>query len=45
MKRKGVRIGLRDYLKVGSILSVVEVAVASLVLWIELSIFGFCLNL
>ncbi|MEM2081460.1 MAG: ArsB/NhaD family transporter [Candidatus Bathyarchaeia archaeon] len=45
MKRKGVRIGLKDYLKVGSILSIAEVAVASLVLWIELSFFGFTLSL
>lgn len=45
MRRKGVKISLRDYLKVGSILSIVEVATASLVLWIELNIFGFCLNL
>lgn len=45
MKRKGVRIGLKDYLKVGSILSIVEVAIASLVLWIELSFFGFTLSL
>ncbi|MEM3378974.1 MAG: ArsB/NhaD family transporter [Candidatus Bathyarchaeia archaeon] len=45
MKRKGVKISLKDYLKVGSVLSIVEVAVASLVLWIELSFFGFTLSL
>jgi arsenical pump membrane protein len=37
MKRKGVSIGLKEYLKVGSVLSIAQVAVASLVLWAELS--------
>ncbi|MEM2108026.1 MAG: ArsB/NhaD family transporter [Candidatus Bathyarchaeia archaeon] len=45
MKRKGVKISLKDYLKVGSVLSIVEVAVASLVMWIELGSFGFSLSL
>lgn len=36
MRRKGVTIRLIDYLKVGSILSIVEVATASLILWLEL---------
>ena len=40
MKRKGVNISLRSYLKVGAVLSIVEVVVASLVLWMELSL-GF----
>jgi arsenical pump membrane protein len=44
MKRKGVNIRLKDYLKVGAILSVVEVVVASMVLWAELSA-GFRLAL
>jgi arsenical pump membrane protein len=44
MRRKGVVISLRDYLKVGSILSIVEVAIASTILWLELSSFGFHLN-
>lgn len=44
MRRKGVTISLKDYLKVGSIVSIVEVAVASIVLWIELSFFGFHLS-
>jgi arsenical pump membrane protein len=41
MRRKGVSISLREYLKVGSVLSVAEVAIASLILWLELSVFGF----
>ncbi len=45
MRRKGVKISLKDYLKVGSVLSIVEVAIASLVLWIELGFFGFRLDL
>lgn len=40
MKRKGVNISLWSYLKVGAVLSIVEVVVASLVLWMELSL-GF----
>jgi arsenical pump membrane protein len=37
MKRKGVNISLRAYLKVGAALSLAEVAIASLVLWTELN--------
>jgi arsenical pump membrane protein len=37
MRRKGVNLSLREYLKVGAVLSIVEVAVASLVLWAELA--------
>jgi arsenical pump membrane protein len=37
MRRKGVNINLRDYLKVGAVVSIVEVAVASLVLYAEIS--------
>jgi arsenical pump membrane protein len=44
MRRKGVHISLKDYLKVGSVLSIIEVAVASVVLWAELCL-GFTLNL
>lgn len=44
MRRKGVTISLKDYLKVGSVLSIVEVTVAAIVLWLELSYFGFHLN-
>jgi arsenical pump membrane protein len=41
MKRKGVNISLWSYLKVGAVLSIVEVVVASVVLWIEIAVFGF----
>ncbi len=41
MRRKGVNIRLRDYLKVGSVLSIVEVGIASLILWFEIGVFGF----
>jgi arsenical pump membrane protein len=37
MRRKGVNISLKQYLKVGAVVSIVEVAVASLVLWAELT--------
>ena len=37
MRRKGVNISLKQYLKVGAVVSIAEVAVASLVLWLELS--------
>jgi arsenical pump membrane protein len=40
MKRKGVTISLKEYLKVGATLSIAQVAVASVVLWAELSV-GF----
>jgi arsenical pump membrane protein len=41
MRRKGVKISLREYLKVGAVLSIAEVAIASMILWLELSVFGF----
>jgi arsenical pump membrane protein len=41
MRRKGVSISLKEYLKVGATLSVAQVAIASVVLWMELSLFGF----
>jgi arsenical pump membrane protein len=44
MKRKGVNISLRSYLKVGAVLSVVEVLVASAVLWVEIAVFGLTLT-
>jgi arsenical pump membrane protein len=44
MRRKGVNISLKEYLKVGALVSIVEVAIASLVLWAELSA-GFTLRL
>jgi arsenical pump membrane protein len=37
MKRKGVNISLKEYLKVGAVLSIAQVAIASLVLYLELS--------
>jgi arsenical pump membrane protein len=40
MHRKGVHLSLKEYLKVGAVLSIVEVLVASIVLWAELSV-GF----
>jgi len=43
LKRKGLIITLRDYLKVGSVLSILEVTVASIILWLELTFFGLVL--
>jgi arsenical pump membrane protein len=40
MRRKGVNISLKEYLKVGAVLSIAQVAIASAVLWAELSV-GF----
>jgi Na+/H+ antiporter NhaD/arsenite permease-like protein len=37
MRRKGVSISLKQYLKVGAVVSIAEVAMASLVLWLELT--------
>ena len=37
MKRKGVTISLREYLKVGAPLSIAQVTIASAVLWAELA--------
>ncbi|MCW4047635.1 MAG: SLC13 family permease [Candidatus Bathyarchaeota archaeon] len=45
MRRKGVKISLKEYLKVGAVLSIAEVAIASLILWVELSFCGFRLSL
>jgi arsenical pump membrane protein len=42
MRRRGVNISLKEYLKVGAVLSIVQVLVASLVLWAELGL-GFSL--
>jgi arsenical pump membrane protein len=44
MRKKGVQISLKDYLKVGAVVSIAEVAIASMVLWAELSS-GFTLSL
>lgn len=40
MRRKGVSISLKEYLKVGATLSIVQVAIAASVLWVELTWFG-----
>jgi arsenical pump membrane protein len=37
MRKRGVNINLKEYLKVGAVVSIAEVAIASLVLWAELS--------
>lgn len=43
MRGKGLKVRLVDYLKVGSVLSVIEVAAASLILWVEIYAFGMLL--
>lgn len=45
LKRNGINIRLRDYLKVGSLLSLIEVGVAALILWLELTVFHIFLSL
>ncbi len=40
IRRKGVKISLKEYLKIGATLSIAQVAIASAVLWAELSM-GF----
>lgn len=40
MRRRGVNISLKEYLKVGAVLSIAQVFIASAVLWAELSV-GF----
>ncbi|MBT0158632.1 arsenical efflux pump membrane protein ArsB [Candidatus Bathyarchaeota archaeon A05DMB-2] len=45
MRRKGVKISLKEYLKIGALLSIVEVLIASLIIWVELNFFGFRLGL
>ena len=41
MRRKGVNISLKEYLKVGATLSIAQVAIASMILWVELVMLGF----
>jgi arsenical pump membrane protein len=41
IRRRGVDISLKEYLKVGAILSVAQVAIAAVVLWVEISVLGF----
>ncbi len=43
IRRGGLKITLREYLKVGSILSIVEVAFSSLILYIEVGLLGLTL--
>ncbi len=45
MRRRGVDLSIKEYIKVGAVLSIAQVAIASLVLWIEITYFGFKLNL
>ncbi|WXG47039.1 MAG: ArsB/NhaD family transporter [Candidatus Atabeyarchaeum deiterrae] len=45
MKRKGMTIGLKDYLRVGSILSILQVVAASLILWLEQAYLGLTLSI
>jgi arsenical pump membrane protein len=45
MKRKGVTIRIRDYFKVGAVLSLAEVLIASLILWLEVAFLGMVLVL
>ncbi|HEX9913375.1 MAG TPA: ArsB/NhaD family transporter [Candidatus Bathyarchaeia archaeon] len=45
MKAKGLVISLRDYLRVGSVLSILEVVTASIILWVEVELLGFTLAL
>ncbi len=45
MKRKGLEIRLREYLKVGSILSLAEVTTASTILWLEQSFLHLALTI
>ena len=45
MSAKGLEIKLRDYLRVGSVLSIIEVVAASLVLWFELDVLHWVLKL
>jgi arsenical pump membrane protein len=41
IRRKGVNISLKEYLKVGATLSIAQVAIASMILWVELGVLGF----
>jgi len=45
MRRKSVSITLKDYLRIGSIISIIEVTISSIILWIEISILGIRLNI
>jgi Na+/H+ antiporter NhaD/arsenite permease-like protein len=45
MKSKGLNIRLVDYLRVGSVLSIVEVFAAAVILWFEVYILNWTLAL
>ncbi len=45
MKRKGLNIRLIDYLRVGSVLSIIEVFAAAVILWFEVYFLGWTLTL
>jgi arsenical pump membrane protein len=45
MKAKGLHISLRQYVRVGSVLSILEVFAASLILWFEVAVLGWVLVL
>jgi arsenical pump membrane protein len=45
MKAKGLVISLRDYLRVGSVLSILEVVTASIILWVEVEFLHLALAL
>jgi arsenical pump membrane protein len=45
MKRKGLNIRLIDYLKVGSVLSIIEVFSAAVILWVEVYVLHWTLAL
>lgn len=45
MKAKGLVISLRDYLRVGSVLSILEVITASIILWAEVELLHLTLAL
>ncbi len=44
-RRGGLTITLREYLRIGSVLSIIETLTASVVLWIEVMVFGMTLVL
>ena len=44
MKRKGLTIRIRDYFKIGAVLSILEVTAASVILWLEITYVGLRLS-
>jgi arsenical pump membrane protein len=45
MKRKGLTVSFKDYLKVGTVLSILEVTAASIMLWIEVTFLHLSLTI